>query len=91
MSDKKGVDNVKEVLELMFLIVTPILEEIKKDGFQPSDLLAFLDDPAFRDHLVAAVVNINELPSEIKNIGMLETFELGRFLINEIRGIIKKM
>jgi len=84
MCGKKGINNIKEILELLFLISVPIINEIRKDGFQPSDLMAFLEDPDFREHLISMVTEIGEIPHEINKVGPIETFKLGKFLLNVI-------
>ena len=47
--EKCGIQNALEVLDLVEVIGVAVGEATKENGFQLSDLLAFLDRPQFRE------------------------------------------
>ena len=76
--ERRGIQNVVEVLDLVELIGVAIGEAARANGFQMKDLLAVLDKPEFRERLAAAIGGVETVPLEIADIDIVESFELGR-------------
>jgi len=87
MSDSH-IKNTKEVLSLVFYIIKPIIREIKKDGFQFTDLVTFMGDEEFQQHLQDAINDVGGIPDEIRNFSLKEGFELSAFLVDEVKDLI---
>lgn len=89
MQEKKDIKNFKEVINLAFIIVIAILKEVKKDGFQVSDLFVFLASPEFQAAVKPAMEGIEELPAELKDMDVNEGFELSVSAIFYVKQIIE--
>ncbi|MGV8130679.1 MAG: hypothetical protein ACP5N7_01090 [Candidatus Pacearchaeota archaeon] len=57
---------VKELIQIVCDIATPILEEVDKDGFQGSDLLAFLQSDKFREDFTRFLKEVFNRDTEAK-------------------------
>lgn len=66
----------KEIVELVSEILKPILVEVKRDGFQPKDLGAFLSSPGFQAAILPALSGISEVSAELKAAKPLDLAEL---------------
>lgn len=86
-----GIQNLKEVLALVFTVAVAIVREIKKDGFQPQDLLAFLQSKDFEKVLKPAIDDIGQVGNEASDIGYLEGFELARYAYAWINDVIDEL
>lgn len=79
MADKVGIKETKE-LALGAIALGFYLTKLMKDGFQPSDIVAFTtklgSDPVFAEKLQAAYDGVAAVGSEIKDIDVTEGFEL---------------
>jgi hypothetical protein len=49
---------IKDLLKVVIDIATPILNEVEKDGFQVTDLLAFINSEDFKASLQAFINDI---------------------------------
>lgn len=74
----KDIKNLKEVLALLQLLTTETCKAIGKDGFQPKDLLAFLEAEDFNEKLQAAMEDFSEVAGEAMDVGLLEGIDLAR-------------
>lgn len=91
MSEVQDVHAVKGILKLAFDIAIPILLESKKDGFQVTDLMAFLASPEFKEELGPSLKGLSEIPAEISDISVEESFELLGFLIEETKQLVQAL
>ena len=78
MAGKYGVKETKDVATLGKVVTVAILKEAAKDGFQWGDLGAFLKSPDFEKAVAEAVVGIEVVPSEMAELGVLDSVELGK-------------
>lgn len=83
-----GINSLKNLIGLSFSLVTPIVKEVKKDGFQPTDLIAFIDSEDFKGHVKKLTEDWRDIPSEIKDLNAIEGVELGYYIYGEVRDLI---
>jgi len=83
----KDVHNLKEVMKLGFVVSAVLIKQLK-DGFQITDIPAFLASEELRAAVAPAVEGITEIPGEIADISLVEGMELGIFAVNEVRKLI---
>jgi hypothetical protein len=88
MSEVKSINNLKEVLRLVFAIAVPIIKESRKDGFQWTDILAFLGSEDFKATIGPALTDLGEIPAELKDFSLEEGFELAGVTLEEIRKLL---
>jgi hypothetical protein len=91
MTEVQDIHAVKGILKLAFDIAVPILIEAKKDGFQVTDLLAFLSSPEFREELGPSLKDISAVPAEISDLSLEEGFELVGFLMEETKVLVQAL
>lgn len=85
-----GVKETKEVLALAFA-VAGILKSELKDGFQAADVLEALSKLSSDQNVALinqAVAGIQAVPQEAADIDFLEAFELGRFVLAEVKKLV---
>jgi hypothetical protein len=73
-----GVENIKKVGTLLKLGVIAILQEVAKDGFQATDILAPLKSKTFNDALQPVLLGYKDVLSEAADLGPLEIFGLAQ-------------
>ena len=78
---KMGIKNTQEVLGLVRVIALSIISEIKKDGFQPSDLVTFVKSDDFLTVLMPALEGIEFVDDELKDLDWAEGYELSKDLL----------
>ena len=83
-----GIKNTKEVLSLVRIVALSVIGEIKKDGFQPSDLTRFMQSDDFLAILKPAVEGIELVDDELKDIDWVEGYDLSKEIITFGREII---
>lgn len=88
--DTKGVEEVMTVVKVAVLAV---LTAVKKDGWQPSDLGAFLKSPDFETALVPALKDAVEIPLELAELDFFDDLHLARAgynMMGEVVAALKK-
>lgn len=94
MGGKYGVTESKEVLDFVIGVVAfEIVKEIKKDGFQVTDLAAFFKSPKFEEKLTTALDGINLVPNEMTEVDLFDGISLGRHaygLVVDLMAELKK-
>ena len=94
MAGKYGTKETKEVLDLVLGVISlEVVKEIKRDGFQPSDLGAFLKSPQFDAKLAAALDGVQLVPSELTEIDLFDGVSLSRHaygLTVDLMEVLKK-
>ncbi|MCP3681737.1 MAG: hypothetical protein GY861_03515 [bacterium] len=86
-----GIKETKEVMALVKAIAIPILKEVKKDGFQPQDILAFIGSPGFTAALQPAISGITQVPAEVADISVMEGLELGKYVYDIVQEIMAEV
>jgi len=82
------IHNIKEVLGLAFAITKPILKAAKANGFQWTDLLAFMASDEFKAEVGPALEGMSDIGNEFKDFTVKEGFELSRFSLQEIEELL---
>ena len=88
MGGKYGTANSEEILTLVKVAALAILKEVKKDGYQPKDLGAFLKSPEFEGALAPALKDAELVPSEVTELDFFDGLRLARFGYNVMDEII---
>ena len=88
---KTDISAIKALLGLCFSIVAPILKEYRKDGFQVTDLLAFLASEEFKNNISPAIQNMPDLGAEFKDFTIDESFELAGFTLDQCKLIFEAL
>lgn len=88
---KTDISAVKSVLGLCFSIVAPILKEYRKDGFQYTDLLAFLGSEEFKNNIAPTIQGIPDIGAEFKDFTAEEGFELAGFALDQCKLIFEAL
>ncbi len=94
MSGKFGVKATLEVLKLTKVVALSILAEVAKDGWQPSDLGAFLKSPDFEAVLKPVVADLAAVPAELTELDLWDDLELGKTVyatVQEVIAALKKL
>jgi hypothetical protein len=84
----QDVHALKSLISLVFSMAIPILKEIKKDGYQWSDLLAFIKSDEFSKYFSEALGDIKDLPAELRDIDIEEGFELVGLSVQKTKDLI---
>jgi len=86
-----GIKETKEVVSAACDIAVAVIKQVK-DGVQFSDALAlaaaFSSDP-LKGEIDAALADINQVPSELKDISWQEGLELSALVIEKITSALK--
>lgn len=78
MSEQQGIVETKEAL-LGLLKLTKVMAESFKDGFQAADiavLITKIQEEPLKSELLAAYNGIDKVPSEVKDVSILEVASL---------------
>jgi hypothetical protein len=86
--EERGITNIVEVITLVFVIVKVLLVEIRRDGFQLSDIFVFLSSEDFKAAIGPAVKDITEIKDEIKDFSLAEGFEIVNIILSHTKDII---
>lgn len=92
MSGKFGVKATEEVLVLVKTVALSIIAEVSKDGYQMTDLLAFLKSPELEKSLAPVVKDLTMVPAELTELDVWDDIELGKFaygIVQELVGALK--
>ena len=97
MGGQHGTQNTEDFLTLAKIVAVAILKEVQKDGWQPSDLGAFLKSPDFEAALVPAVKDAHLVPQELSELDLFDGLKLAKFaygvmddILDEIKSTVKK-
>lgn len=86
---KNDIHALKLVLDLIFDIAVPIVEQVKKDGYQTTDLIAFLASDEFRADFVDLLDELKDIPLEVKDLDSDEAIELTLMAVLKIKDLVK--
>lgn len=96
MAGKYGTKETKELLNVVKVVALSIVKEVKKDGFQPKDLAAFLKDPAFDAAVKPALEGIGEVVPEVTELDFFDGLDLGKYgyavmdeILEALKGVVK--
>ena len=83
-----GIKETQDVIKLVGVVVKSILTEVKKDGFQVTDLAAFLKSPEWASSLEEALKDAPMIVLEVADISWLEGFELGKDVYDLVTDVL---
>lgn len=86
-----NIDALENLIGLAFSAVTPIIKEIKKDGVQAKDLIAFMSSEDFKSHVEKLAENYADIPAEAISISPLEGIQLGYTVYKELQKMIEEI
>jgi hypothetical protein len=84
----RDIEGVKAILGLAFYIAIPIIKDAKKDGFQWTDLMAFMSDPNFKSYFEKTIANAKNIGEEFKDLSLEEGFELAGFTLTKVQDLV---
>ena len=97
MGGQFGTANTEEVLNVVKVAVLAVLQEAKRDGWQPKDLGAFLKSSAFEAALAPALKDVGLVPAELTELDFFDGLRLARYgygvmddVLDALKGAIKK-
>ena len=97
MSGKYGTKETQDLLDLVKVTAICILKEVKKDGFQPADLGAFLKSADFEAALKPALENVALVPVELTELDLWDDLALAKYgygvwqeVQAELKAVVKK-
>jgi hypothetical protein len=91
MAGQYGTKETQELLYLVKCIALPIVREVKKDGFQKTDLLAFLKSAEFEKALEPAIAGADAVPSELGELDLRDNLALGRYAYDTVMDIVEEI
>jgi hypothetical protein len=89
----EGNKELKEAL-VGFIALASEIAKVSKDGVQIADatvLFAKLQEPAIAEKLKAAYEGIEKVPSEAKDLEIMEVFELVSAIMPELLGLVSAL
>lgn len=86
-----GIKETQDVLKLVGVVAKSVVKEVKKDGFQVSDLAAFLSSPEWASSLREALKDVQAIPAEIADISLLEGLELGKDIYDLVSEVLVEL
>lgn len=86
-----GIQESKDVLKLVEVVAVAIIKESCKDGFQITDLGAFLKSPAFEAAVGPAMEGIEKVPGELSDLSWLESIQFGRAVYDSVMNIVEEI
>lgn len=91
MGGKYGTKETQDLLYLVKCVALPIVREVKKDGFQPTDLGAFLKSPEFEAALKPAIEGTENVPAELAELDLLDDLALGKYAYGIVMDIVQEI
>jgi hypothetical protein len=83
-----GNQELKEIVSLAFSMIIPIVQEAKRDGFQASDLIAFVDSEDFKSQLQLALKDVRQIVPEVLDLDFEEAFDLSAHVLNQVKMLV---
>ena len=86
-----GIQNTLEFLDLFRAIGVAIARKVKEDGFQKSDLLAFLKSEEFEKAVEPAIKDANLVIPELQDLSWFEGIKLGRHSYDIVQDVLAEL
>lgn len=84
----QDIHALKELLGVLFDIAVPIIQESKKDGFQWTDIFAFMSSEQFKNEFGPMIKDLPLLGAEFSDFTVEEGFELAVYLMGKSKMIM---
>jgi hypothetical protein len=88
-----GIKNIQEVGALVELVLVEVCKASVDGGFEVKDLVAFLQAPEFDEKLQAAIADMDQIPDEASDLGLIEGITLAkdvRRIVTSVTAALKK-
>ena len=79
---KNDIHAIVAFFQLIFIMAIAIWREAKKDGFQWTDLFAFLSSEDFKLKIGPVVTEMPEMTTEFKNFSVSNGFDIARLSVD---------
>ncbi len=89
MSEKAGIKETVEVIELIGVVAGAIVRELRTDGLQLSDAVKIVMSPGFQTKLAEALSGMGSAPDELQDLSKFEVLDLAELILKTVRGIIQ--
>ncbi len=89
MSEKAGIKETIEVIELIGVVAGAIVRELQSEGLQLSDAVKIVMSPGFQTKLAEALSGIGSTPNELKDLSKFEVLDLAELILKTARGIVQ--
>jgi hypothetical protein len=89
MSEKTGIKETVDVIELIGVITGAIVRELRTDGLQLSDAVKIVMNPAFQVKLAEALSGIGSAPDELQDLSKFEVLDLAEIILKTTRSIVQ--
>lgn len=89
-----GTYGTKETQELLYVVkvaALAVIREAKKDGWQITDLGAFLKSAEFEAALSPALQGIEQVPEELAELDLRDDLALGRYAYSTVMDIVQEL
>lgn len=97
MGGQHGTKETEDCLYLAKVVALNVLREVKRDGFQVTDLGAFLKSAEFEKAVTLALENVDLVKNEVAELDFFDGLHLGRYaylmamdILGEIRSLTVK-
>lgn len=91
MSEKTGIKETIEVIELIGVVSGAIVRELRTDGLQLSDAVKIVMSPTFQVKLAEALSGIGGATIELQDLSKLEVLDLAEIVLKTARGIVQSL
>jgi hypothetical protein len=91
MSEKAGIKETVEVIELIGVVAEAIIRELRTDGLQLSDAVKIVMSPAFQVKLAEALSGIGGASDELQDLSKIEALDLAEIVLKTVRGIVQSL
>ncbi len=91
MAGKYGVKETQELLYMVKAAALSIIREVKKDGFQLTDIGAFLKSAEFETAVVLAITGIEQVPEELAELDLRDDLALGRYIYGVVMDVVQEL
>lgn len=80
--DPMTVKSTEACLDVAKVVATEVIKAVMADGFQWTDLGAYLKSDAFQAAVAKAVPAVSNVPVEVASLGLMDDLELARYAYN---------
>jgi len=89
LTEKTGIKETLEVLDLGFEIAKFIRRETRGDGFQRTDIIKFLMSAEGRESFTDALTGMTDISGEIRDLSLAEGFDLAKYAVKRAQEIVE--
>lgn len=91
MAGKYGTKETQELLYATKVAILAVVRESKKDGWQVTDLGAFLKSAEFETAIGPALEGVEVVPEELAELDFRDDLALGRYAYGVVMDIVQEL